>query len=103
MWSVLCSPKDQGWLGILNLENQNQCLLSKWSFKLINEDGVWQYILRRKCLKHKTLTNVEHMPRDSHFLAGLVGVKNDFLRLGRFNLGDGSQVKFWEDTWLGPR
>jgi hypothetical protein len=39
-WSIVCQPKDQGGLGIQNLEIQNQCLLSKWLFKLINEDGL---------------------------------------------------------------
>jgi hypothetical protein len=41
-WSVLCTPKNLGGLGILNLELQNRCVLSKWLFRLINEDGVWQ-------------------------------------------------------------
>jgi hypothetical protein len=29
-WGVICRPKDQGGLGVLNLELQNKCLLSKW-------------------------------------------------------------------------
>ena len=41
-WSVLCTPKNLGGLGILNLELQNTCLSSMWLFRLINEDGVWQ-------------------------------------------------------------
>jgi len=28
-------------------------------------------------------------------------VKRDFLRFGTFIINDGSQVRFWEDTWLG--
>ena len=43
------------------------------------------------------------MPGDSHFWAGLMKVKRDFLRLGRFKLGDGSQVRFWEDVCIGSR
>jgi hypothetical protein len=34
-WGVLCTPKDQGGLGILNLNLHNRCLLSKWVFRLI--------------------------------------------------------------------
>ena len=30
-------------------------------------------------------------------------VKEEFLSLGKFNLGDGSQVRFWEDSWIRPR
>ncbi|KAL5681194.1 hypothetical protein ACJX0J_007579, partial [Zea mays] len=29
-WDVICQPKELGGLGILNLEIQNKCLLSKW-------------------------------------------------------------------------
>ena len=58
-------------------------------------------MLRRKYLRDRTITQVEYMTGDSHFWAGLMKVKRDFLRFGRFNLGDGSQVRFWEDVWLG--
>jgi hypothetical protein len=40
------------------------------------------------------------MPGDSQFWAGLMKVKEEFLSLGRFGLGDGSQVRFLEDAWI---
>jgi hypothetical protein len=43
-WNIICQPKDQGELGIQNIDIQNQCLLSKWLFKLINENNLWQNI-----------------------------------------------------------
>jgi hypothetical protein len=58
-WSILCRPKDCGGLGIKSLEIQNKCLLSKWLFKLINEEGIWQNILRRKYLSNKTIAQVK--------------------------------------------
>ena len=42
------------------------------------------------------------MPRDSQFWASLMKVKEEFLSLGKFDLGDGSQVRFWEDSWIRP-
>ena len=30
-------------------------------------------------------------------------VKNDFLKFGTFTINNGSQVRFWEDIWLGNR
>ena len=39
-WEIVCTPKDQGGLGVLNLDVHNECLLSKWLFRLLNEDGV---------------------------------------------------------------
>jgi hypothetical protein len=44
-WDIICQPIDQGRLGIKNIEVQNKCLLSKWLFMLINDDGLWQQIL----------------------------------------------------------
>jgi hypothetical protein len=66
-WEILCQPKLQGGLGIHNLELQNNFLLSKWLFKLLNEDGLWQELLRNKYLKDKTLEGCTKRPIDSHF------------------------------------
>ena len=55
----MCRPKEQGGLGIMDLETQNKCLLSKWLFKLINEEGIWQQMLRNKYLANKTITRGE--------------------------------------------
>ena len=90
-----------GGLGILDLDIQNKYLLSKWLFRLVNEDGMWQSILKRKYLQNKTLTQVEKKKGHSHFWSGLMEVKDLFLRMGRFKIRDGTQTRFWEDLWLG--
>ncbi|WVZ54946.1 hypothetical protein U9M48_005671 [Paspalum notatum var. saurae] len=93
-------PKDQAGLGILDLDTQNKSLLGKWLFKLVNEDGLWQRLLRNKYLRDKTLTQLEKKPGDSHFWSGLMGIKDQFLNLGSFILKNGTQIRFWEDIWL---
>jgi hypothetical protein len=40
-WDILCQPKDYGGMGIMNIDVQNRCMLSKWLYKLINENGIW--------------------------------------------------------------
>jgi hypothetical protein len=102
-WEIMCQPKDQGGLGIQNLEIQNKYLLSKWLFKLLNEDGLWQELLRNKYIKNKTLGSCEKKPMDSHFWKSLMNVKDTFLGFGHFNVKDGSQTRFWVDTWLGNK
>jgi hypothetical protein len=89
-----------GGLGILDLRLQNRCLLSKWLFRLINEQGIWQSILQNKYLKNKTITQVTHRPGDSHFWSALMAIKQDFMRMGHFVLGDGTHIQFEEDKWL---
>jgi hypothetical protein len=36
-WSVVCRPKDQGGLGVHDLEVKNSALLGNWLFKLFTE------------------------------------------------------------------
>jgi hypothetical protein len=54
-------------------------MLSKWLFKLINVDGLWQTILRNKYLANKTIGKVDRLPGDSHFWTSLINVKQKFL------------------------
>lgn len=59
-WNVLCRPKDFGGLGIQNLDIQNKFLLSKWLYKLINEEGFWQNLstrLIRECSSESNQAN----------------------------------------------
>ena len=97
-WNILRQPKEQGGLGIQDLDIQNKCLLSKWLYKLCNEEGLWQDLLRNKYLKHKTLSQTSKKAGDSHFWSSLMGVKDQFLNLGKFKLVSGNQIRFWEDN-----
>ena len=58
-WDILCKPKDQGGLGIHNLELKNIALLSMWLYRLLTTDGTWQQILRNKYLGTKPLVQVQ--------------------------------------------
>ena len=93
-WNIVCRPKDQGGLGIEVLEIKNMCLLSKWLYKLLHEEGVWQEILQNKYLNNKTLSQVEAKPTDSPFWKGLMKVKDEFFNRGSFIIGDGRKTRF---------
>jgi hypothetical protein len=88
-------------LGVLNLKLQNKCLLSKWLFSLINSEGAWQQLIKNKYLGSKIITQVTRRLEDSQFWSGLMNVKEDFLSMDNFNLHDGRQIRFYEDSWLG--
>jgi hypothetical protein len=57
-WNVVCRLRDQGGLGIHDLEAKNIALLGKWLYKLLTEDGVWQILLRRKYIGSKALSQI---------------------------------------------
>jgi hypothetical protein len=97
----LCQPKDQGGLGIRDLDIQNTVLLSKWLYKLLTTDEIWQQLIRNKYLGSKPLSQAYWKSGNTHFWAGLMKVKSDFLRFRTFSIKNGAQIKFWEDQWLG--
>jgi hypothetical protein len=46
-------------MGIMNIDVQNQCMLSNWLYKLINENGIWQELLKRKYMSNKSIGQVQ--------------------------------------------
>jgi len=100
-WDILYRPKDQGGLGILDLQLQNKCLLAKWLVNLLNTNGIWQSLLTNKYLGSKSLTQVQAKPYDSHFWRGLMKIKDEVFANGSFNIKDGSKTRFWDDVWEG--
>jgi hypothetical protein len=54
-WSVIYRPKDQGGLGVHDIQVKNSALLGKWLFKLLTEDSVWKSLLKRKYIASKSL------------------------------------------------
>ena len=101
-WDIICRPKDQGGLGIENLEVKNRCLLSKWLYKLsVETDATWAQILRNKYLQSKTLSQLTVRPTDSPFWKGPMRVKSVLFNMTKFIVENGTTTRFWKDTWLG--
>ena len=94
-WDILCRPKDQRGLGILDLQLQNKCLLAKWLVNLLNTTGMWQTLLTNKYLRSKSLTQSQTLRLP--FLEGLMKIKDEVLANGSFIIKDGCQTRFWDD------
>lgn len=48
-WDAVSRPKDQGGLGILNTHIMNDCLLTKWIWKISQgSNDVWYKLLEAK-------------------------------------------------------
>jgi hypothetical protein len=87
-WNIIWCPKDQGGLGIEVLDIKNKCFLSKWLFKLLNVEGMWQELLQNKYLKDKTISQVQVKPTNSPFWKGIMSGRDEFFQRGSFVLGD---------------
>ena len=64
-------------------------------------EATWSQILRNKYLHSKTLSQVTVRPTDSPFWKGPMRVKLVFFHRMKFIVGNGTTMRFWEDTWLG--
>jgi hypothetical protein len=56
-WDIVCLPKDQGGLEILDLRCMNLCILAKWWWGLGNMESLWQKIVRFKYIKGRLKGN----------------------------------------------
>ena len=72
-------------LRIMIPDLQNKCILSKWLFKLNNEHGIWQDLLRNKYIKDKTLSQVQKKSGDLSFMESHE-CKRNFLEFGNFEI-----------------
>ena len=69
----------------------------KMSVVLLNEDGTWQQLLKKKYLNNKTLPQGVKKLWDSHFWCGLMEIKDFFFARGRFIMQNRVQTRFWQD------
>jgi hypothetical protein len=77
-WIISCRPKDQGGLRIEVLDIKNICLLSKWLFKLLLEEGIWQELVSHMYLGSKTLSPIQVKHTDYSFWKEIMRVKDNF-------------------------
>lgn len=86
-WPAVCSPREIGGLGILDLEIMNIALLGKWLGNLENTDGMWQQVINEKYLSKHILAAQKARPGVYHFWQSLMELKTDSLNSAKGNLG----------------
>jgi hypothetical protein len=103
-WNQVCRPLRAGGLGIRNIFKFNKALLGKW---------LWRYATEREALWYKVIKE-KYEEQDggwcSKEVSGTFGVGlwkhirrgwDMFAQNVRFEVGLGSKILFWHDTWCG--
>jgi len=99
-FEMVCRPKDQGGLGIINTKIMNECLLVKWIWKIYQQpDELWFKILKAKYLRGNNFFD-SRSAGGSQFWKGLHSIKHLFKWGAVFKVGNGKLCRFWEDCWL---
>jgi hypothetical protein len=96
-WDKVCTPIDEGGLGIRNIRRFNQALLGKWLWRFAHEEGAWW----RSVLVAKYGSDWGGWR--SGVISGSHGVGlwkyicmgwQNFRRFFKYDVGEGSKVRF---------
>ena len=100
-WEGLCTPKEFGGLGFLNIRAMNKALLAKWLYRIESgDDSLCIRILKKKYLGQQSIFQKDNKGV-SFFWTGLQKTK-DWYKFGRDMLvGNGICTRFWSDSWRG--
>ena len=81
----------------------NQALLGKWLWRLGDESkGLWRNILLAKYKVRRNGWDISHpSQRCSNFWKGICSTKDSFAQSIRYQVGNGENVSFWHDVWVG--
>jgi mannosylglycoprotein endo-beta-mannosidase len=98
-WEMVCKPKDQGGLGVVNLSTQNNCLLMKHLHKFYNKANLpWVKLLWEvyyaNALPPSRSRDISFWWRDC------LKILSDFKGLTKCSIGTGSSVLLWIDSWI---
>jgi len=101
-WELMCRPKEEGGLGIINIQNQNSALLMKFLDKFYNHaDAPWVNLTWAK-LYHNS-----NIPPHARSLCGSFWWKDIIKLFGKLKVlascdpGSGASVSLWSDNWSG--
>lgn len=69
-------------------------LLSKWWWKLEQEDGLWKDIVKAKYLQNNSIFSVTHKANDSPIWYDLLKVKDLYLQCRSIKINNGQKTRF---------
>lgn len=101
-WPLVCMKKKIGGLGVPNLQDVNLCLLASWIKRYLAGEGkCWRTIVDNKYNTQSPSIFSSNTVGVSKFWSGIMWAVKAVKFGYRWVVGDGSKIKFWEDTWFG--
>lgn len=97
-WTVVCSEKENGGLGVLNIKTQNEALLIKHLHKFFNKEDIpWVSLVWEKYYGSGKLPRSGR--KGSFWWRDIVKLLCKFKGMARVQIGNGSTCLLWEDLW----
>ncbi|XP_019447391.1 PREDICTED: uncharacterized protein LOC109350622 [Lupinus angustifolius] len=97
-WKMVCTPRQEWGLGLRSIKLINKASILKLAWEMRSSKQDWVFFSRKKYGCHSP-----HSPR--YFNSSIwLGIKENWA-LSNSNsvwlIGDGNQVNFWKDSWIG--
>lgn len=93
-WHLVCLPKDEGGLGVLNLKTHNEALILKNLHKFFNKfDTPWVHLVWEKHYRNGKLPN--HTKKGSFWWRDTLKLLDAYKGMSMNNIQNGSTCLFW--------
>jgi hypothetical protein len=100
-WPLVCTSKDEGGLGIINLQTQNEALLLKHLHKFFNKcDLPWVELIWDKHYTNGKLLDIR-MPKGSFWWRDVLKLLHKFKGMASVTIFSGQSCLHWDDLWNG--
>ena len=107
-WKKVCQSKESGGLGMIDIRRFNIALLGKWMRRLgYEKTGLWKEVIDSKYGGWRDLRSQRKSSYDSLWWRDLKEVwsldewKYKFEDTFSWEVGNGREVRLWEDKWVG--
>jgi len=100
-WPMVCIPKCEGGLGVLNIQTQNEALLLKHLDKFFNKrDLPWVKLIWDKHYRNGRLPS-SNIPKGSFWWRDVLKLLHKYKGMASVMISDGQSCLLWDDLWNG--
>lgn len=97
-WTLVCQPKEQGGLGVIDLGKQNKALMMKnWDKFLNKRDIPWVQMIWEKYYRNDKLPG--RTRKGSFWWRDNLKLLHQYKEFASIALRNGESTLFWEDKW----
>jgi len=101
-WKDICTTKQEGGLGLRRLTEWNDAgLLRLFWLVAANQSSLWVKAIRSKYLRNKSVWHARPPTSCSWAWRGVLRLQAKARETFFFEIGDGTNVRFFEDPWCG--
>jgi len=100
-WPIVCTSKEEGGLGVLNLQTHNEALILKHLHKFFNKSDLpWVELIWDKYYRNGRLPNI-NTPRGSFWWRDALKLLDKYNGLASVIISSGQTCLLWDDLWNG--